>query len=241
MLGTQTRILVNRWDFSSGFFQAETERQVAEKENTSFGVLATTYEPGLESNHFNLRGYYTGAQASSAYKEFSTRVGIEGLNMRLGILIDDSDPNCVALVGPNAWGQMLKVNLAAPELITFEITTSQALNVIRGLRLYEGTITATGTNATLDLGSSGSNGGYVFAFIRTVVPNNSPISLSVASSTTEGGTYTNHAVLTYQDPKFMNVPITGSINRWVRLTTDSLGGATSTRVCVIVAVKDVTY
>lgn len=241
MLGNKTRVLLNRYDFSAGFYQVETEHTVAEEDNTGFGADAMTFEPGLSADKLMLRGYFSGAQADTVYREFQDRMGADGVGADLAILIDTDDANCVALAWADGWGQMLKLALAAPKLITFEVNTAAAANLVRGLRLFDGVITTTGAKATVDFGAAGTDGGWLFCFIQALAPGGANVELTLSSATTQAGTYTTRATLNFTSRGCVVVPVAGGIGRWLRLTVTDLGGATSTQIVAIAAVKGVTY
>jgi hypothetical protein len=241
MLGNKTAVLIDEFDFTGSFFAAETEHTVAEKDNTVFGADAMTFEPGLASDKLMLRGYYSGNAAGAVFKELRARLGAAGVNTPMAVLIDTTDANCVAECSANGWGQALKVNLAAPELITFELNTPPAGSAVTGLRILDTTVSATGNQTAVDFGAAGAAGGMVFVFVQAITGTATNASVKVQSSTSSGGTYADEATVTFSAEGGYVAVMTGAINRWLRVNVAGMGGATAIKLVAIACVKGVTY
>lgn len=242
MLGNKIGVLIDEFDFTGSFFAAETEHIVAEKESTVFGADAMTSEPGLASDKLMLRGYYSGYAAGAVFKELRARMGAAGVDTCMALLIDTADANPMAEVSPDAWGKMLKVNLAAPELVTFELNTADAGNSARGIVVYNGVISVTGTTTNVNLGVPGGGvDGLFVVFVQAITgtANNATIVLTSAGSA--GGTYLNEGSIQFSAVGGYSVALVGAVSQFVRLDVTSLGGATSFRVVAIACVKGVTY
>lgn len=242
MLGNKTAVLIDEFDFTGSFFAAETEHTVAEKDNTVFGADAMTFEPGLASDKLMLRGYYSGNAAGAVFKELRARLGAAGVNTLMAVLIDTTDANCVAECSANGWGQALKVNLAAPELITFELNTPPAGSMVTGLRILDATVSATGNQTAVDFGAAGAAGGWVFVFVQAIGGTASNAQINVAAAPLQASGYTTKATVTFSAVGgYAAAMVTNAVDRWVRVNVASLGGATSLKLVVIACIKGVTY
>lgn len=242
MLGNKTRVLIDEFDFSGAFFAAETEHTVAELENTVFGAVAMTFEPGLASDKLMLRGYYAGNAAGSVFRELRARMGAGGIDVPIAILIDPDDANCMVECSPDAWGQSLKISLAAPELITFELSTGAASNnAARGIRLREQIFSATGSTAAIDLGAAGVAGGWMYVFVHEITGTATGAVVRVQSSDAQAGTFTDDANIVISAVGGYAARLRTGIGRWSRVNVTNLGGASALRITVIVCVSGVTY
>jgi len=111
----------------------------------------------------------------------------------------------------------------------------------RGLRLYSGTISATGGVTHIDLGAAGSAGGWVWLFVTGITGTATGADITVQSDTSSGfGTAATEGTFTFSDVGGYQVTMTGTVNRYVRLNCTDLGGATSITVGAVIAVPGVT-
>lgn len=242
MLGNNTGVLIDEFDFSVGSFSgADIERSVPEKDRTAFGDTGVVSEPGMPSGKISLRGYYTGNDAGDVYRELVDRVGVAGAGAIMAILLDTTDPNCIAYCSDNAWQQTLKLSLPTNEIVTFEASTPGTEAIECGLRILNTTVNATGNQAAVDFGAAGSSGGGVFIFLQAVGGTVNNASVKVQSATTQAGTYTDEATVDVDAIGGYYAAMTGVVNRWLRVNIASMGGATSLKLVVIACVKGVTY
>lgn len=243
MLGNNTGVLIDEFDFSVGSFSgADIERSVPEKDRTAFGDTGNVSEPGMPNGKISLRGYYTGNDAGDVYRELSDRVGVAGAGAIMAVLLDTTDANCVAYCSDNAWGQTLKLSLPTNEIVTFEAATAGTEAIECGYRILNATVSATGNQAAVDFGAAGSAGGAVFMFAQAV--NGawlSPQNVKIQSAATQAGAYSDEATIDVPALGGYYVAMFGAIGRWLRVNLTDLGGADSIRLIVIACVKGVTY
>lgn len=243
MLGNKVAILLDEFDLSDAFFSAETEHNTEEKNSTTFGALGNTFEPGLTTNKITLRGYFSGAQVNSTFYRLRNRMGQSWMNPCLAIIINTDDANPIAACSPDAWGQGLKLTMAAKDLMTFELNTPNGVDGATGLVVFNGVVSATGTTTPVNMGvvGGGSNGGLVLAFVQEITGTATNAAFSVQSAASSGGTYTDEATITFSGVEGYSAPMTGAIAQFVKLNVTNMGGATSFKVVVVVCVKGVTY
>jgi hypothetical protein len=110
----------------------------------------------------------------------------------------------------------------------------------RGYLLWRGSITATGTKAAVDFGAAGAAGGDAFLFVHGTTGDAVDAAIVVQSATTEGGTYSDEATLTFSANSAYSAAMTGTINRWLRINTTDMGGATAFNVSVVACVDGIT-
>ena len=242
MLGNNTGVLIDEFDFSVGSYSgADIERTVPEKDRTAFGDTGNVSEPGMPSGKISLRGYYTGNDAGDVYRELSDRVGVAGAGAIMAVLLDTTDANCVAYCSDNAWGQSLKLSLPTNEIVTFEAATAATEAIECGYRILDATVSAVGNQTAIDFGAAGSAGGAVFIFVQAVGGSVSIASIKVQSATTQAGTYADEATIAVTAIGGYAAAMTGNIDRWLRVNVASMGGATSLKLTVVACVKGVTY
>lgn len=242
MLGNNTGVLIDEFDFSVGSFSgADIERSVPEKDRTAFGDTGNVSEPGMPSGKISLRGYYTGNDAGDVYRELVDRVGVAGANTCMAVLLDTTDANCVAYCSDNAWGQTLKLSLPTAEIVTFEAATAGTEAIECGYRILNATVSATGNQTAVDFGAAGTRGGAVFIFVQTVGGTLGSANIKVQSAATQAGTYADEAAIAVTAVGGYSAVMTGNVDRWLRVNVASMGGATSIKLVVIACVKGVTY
>ena len=239
MLGNKTGVLIDEFDFTGAFFNAETDHSVAEKDSTVFGALATLAEPGLSSDKLMLRGYYSGYAAGAVFKELRTRLGAAGVGQPLAVLIDTDDANCIAECSADSWSKSLKLSLAAPELITFELNTADNGDMATGLRIASMTVTEPVAVTGVNFGSVGAAGGMAFLFVQSIVGTATNAVIKVESSVP--GSYVEEASFTFSGVGGYVLPLSGAIGTTIRANVTNLGGATAIKFQAIVCVNGVTY
>jgi hypothetical protein len=77
-------------------------------------------------------------------------------------------------------------------------------------------------------------------FVTTITGSATNADIDVESSATQAGVYASEGTLTFSAVGAYAIDLTGTVNRWVRINTTDLGGATSFAVIVAVAVDGVT-
>jgi hypothetical protein len=128
----------------------------------------------------------------------------------------------------------------AKSLMTLNGAWAKGRGGSRGIRVFSGSISGTGNATSVDLGSAGSNGGKAYLFVQSITGSATNASFKVQSSTTEGGAYADEGTFTVSAVGGYEVTMSGTVNRWVRLNTSSMGGATGFTVVLVVCVSGVT-
>lgn len=237
--GTKAKLLVDEFDFSGDTAGFGVNITTGEGDSTTLQATAMTSEPLLPSMAIEHNGYISGVgDAGDLEEELWSRLGVGGVYV--AALLGTDDAACPAYVKDNTFGANLQIQAPTAALMTINGSWGLGQGGSRGLRIYEGTLSATGNGTAYDLGSAGSNGGEAYLFVRAITGSASSASVKVQSSATEGGTYADEATFTFSAVGGFKVAMSGTVNRWLRINTASLGGATNFTVTLIACVKGVT-
>jgi hypothetical protein len=142
---------------------------------------------------------------------------------------------------PNSNAISLSHDMSVGNVMALQASWGGASAMKRGKVPYAGVaISATGTKPSIDLGAQGTTGGAAYLFVTTITGTASSAAIKVQSSATEGGSYADEGTFTFSAIGAYAVALTGTVDRWVRINTTSLGGATSFIVHCVVSVNGVT-
>ncbi len=210
-------------------------------DTTPFGVDAMTSIPNLPASTIEHGGYFTTPDAGALERSIYDELGGAG-DVVLAILLGTNVAACPAYVLPTAWGGQLTLSSAIATVLQVAGTWQAGATTVlrRGLRVFSGTISATGETDSVDLGAAGSAGGDAYLFVQAIAGTATGATVDVESSATEGGVYASEGTFTFSAVGSVAIALTGTVNRWVRLNATSLGGATSFAVVGIVGVNGVT-
>lgn len=237
--GTEAQILVDEFNFSGDTSGVEVKISVSEEESTNLGSTAAEYEPILPMMSIDQNGYL-GAVAASDELEAELAARLGNLGSYVAALFATSIAACPAYVKDGTFNANLQIQSPAKGLMTLVGSWAAGPGGSRGIRIFSGQIAATGNEAAVDLGSAGSNGGEAYLFVQEITGSATNASVKVQSATTEGGSYADEATFTFSAVGGFKQAMSGTVNRWVRLNTASLGGATDFTVVLIVCVDGVT-
>lgn len=200
-----------------------------------------TFLAGDTKGEFTIAGYFDDVAAGQLEQEFAEMVA-NSESLYAAALYGTATTGCPAYVGVASELDSFSLKGQVGNLVTVDGKFSANSLFTRGLRVYQGTISATGTTSYIDLGAAGSAGGYawIWVYAKTGTITSGTIVLQsddntgFSSPATEG-TFTFSALGAYQ------VSLSGTVDRYLRLSTSSLGGATNFTVMVVAAVSGVTY
>lgn len=237
--GAEAKLLVDEFDFSGSTSSFDVVNNVTEEVSTTLGATAVTTAPILPSMKITQNGYVSGvADAGTIQKELRDRLGVSGVYV--AALLGTSVANCPAFVLGDTFGANMQIQVPVTGLMTLNGAWGMGSGGYQGIRVYEGTLSATGNGTAYDIGSAGSAGGQAFLFVRAITGTATSASVKVQSSATEGGTYADEATLTFSAVGGYAAAMSGTVNRWLRLNCASLGGATNFTVTLIACVEGVT-
>lgn len=236
--GTKARLLVDEFNFSGQTSGFEVQTGVSEADSTNLESDALEFEPLLPMMILSQNGYLYGSNAGSFEDELWDRLGVEGVIA--AVLFGIDDPDCPAYVLEDTYGAEMSIQAPTSGLITIAGAWGKSSGGHRGIRIFTGTLDATGAQTAYDLGAAGSEGGEAYLFVQGITGSASGAEVLVESSETEGGTYATEATFTFSAVGSIREDLSGTVNRWVRLNLDDLGGADDITFVLIVCVDGVT-
>lgn len=238
--GSDARVLIDEYDFSTDTSSYAVNIALGEAECTTLQADAQQYEPLFPTMVIEQNGYVTGVDdADELEKQLYSRLGSS--TSYPAVLLNTGTAACPAYVLDGTYGANMAIAAPAAGLLTINGAWGSGRGGYRGIRIASATISSTGDQTSVDLGSAGSNGGAAFLFVQAIDGTASNASFKVQSATTSGGSYTDEATFTVSAVGGYKAAMTGTVNRYVRLSCAGLGGATSITVVCICAVKGVTY
>lgn len=237
-----TRVLTDEFDFSGNSNSIEVGLEVP---NIDYNVFQTSHVlriPNNPSATIAHNGYYNGPDAGDWEKELYDRLGTTTAAYATAIF-GTSETIPVAYTIDSTWSDQLAVAAQTDQLITVNGNwASGSEQTYRCYQLYYGTISATGTQTGIDFGSAGSAGGVAYVHIISITGSASSATIDIESDDNSGFTSAaSEGTATFSAVGVQKVTMTGTVDRYLRINTTSLGGATDFTVAVVAAVSGVTY
>ena len=231
------------FDFSGDSNSLSIALTVAPLQNTGFQAAAETFIAGLTTGMISQSGYYSGKGAGYIEQEVNARLGT-ATAMYVAALIGTNTAGCPGYVTTQSWGQQITMDMPLDNLITLSSEWPSSGQMIRGLRLTSvatQTISATGALTSVDLGAQGTAGGTAYLFVLSISGTATNATITIESSATVGGAYVVEGTFTFSSVGVKVVTMTGTVDRWLRLNTTSMGGATNFVVVGIGGISTVSY
>lgn len=241
--GRWTRLLVNQYDFSGVSNSLEVALTVEREDTTVFQSTAVESVPLMTSGTITQNGYFEDADATSFESTMQSALA-NNTSLFVGALFGTDANPCPAYVARLTDMSGLTIASPADGLITVQGEWTQGSGILRGYRIYSGSVTATGvTSPVIDMGGEGSAGGKAWLFVQSITGSATNATISVITSQvsndwnapTGEGTFTFSAVGGYE------LALNASVYRYMRLNVTSLGGSTGLQFTVVAAVSGVTY
>lgn len=140
----------------------------------------------------------------------------------------------------NALGAKLAINAPVAGLVTVDGEwLNDTATGYRAKRVFDGTISGTGGQTSIDLGSAGSAGG-VFVLHVTAIDGTATNATVDIESSSNNSTFASEGTATFSAIGAQVVTMSGTVNRYLRVNATSLGGATSFTVIGYAYVDGVT-
>lgn len=234
MRGTEAAVWIGGYDFSRMISQIDLTIDVGEAERTHLASTAQEYLPLLPKASVSFNGYYDNAEGYPFEIEILNRLG-EAATL-LTVLFKHSEAACLAYVFPNCSGLELAIGTPASGLITLNGKLGPVDLFWRGLRIWSGTLSATGATSSVDFGTGTTQGGNAALHISAIDGTAINGEIRIESST-NGVDWTNEGSIFFSAIGGYGNPLVGSIGRYVRANLVSLGGATSITGMIIVGLE----
>lgn len=239
MKGTELGILVDEFSFGGNTSGIDVQNTVNEADATNLDSTALEYVPLLGTIKVTQNGYWYGKAAGTYSKELNDRLGTTGTLVT--VLVGKSTANCRSISILDSYNAQMNISAPTANLMVLNGMWGTTAGAIGGMRVKTGTISATGDGTAYDIGSAGSAGGYVVVHVTAITGSATNAAIKLQSASTEGGTYADEGTVTFSAVGGYYTALTGTVNRWLRINTSSLGGATNFTVQVFGCVKGVTY
>lgn len=237
--GTELGILVDEFNFDGATSQIDVALTVAEADATNFASTALEYVPLLGTGKITQNGYWYGKDAGTYARELRDRLGTTGSTVT--VLIGKSTVNCKTVSILDSYNAEMKISAPTANLMTLNGNWGTTSGLVGGMRVKSGVVSATGDGTAYDIGSAGSAGGYAILHVTAITGTATSASIKIQSSATEGGTYADEATITFSTVGSYTAVMTGTVNRWLKASVVSLGGATNFTCSLIGCVAGVTY
>ena len=242
--GNDQALLVDEVIWNADTAELTTAIAVSELETPNLAMTANEYSPNLPDWTIEHSGYMTGVAADEIEAEMSARRGTTGSTV--AHLFTRSTTNSPAYVLPSAglFGQGWGAPVADVLTVSGTWRNDDGQGYRGALVTYNTTVTATGDGTSIDLGSAGSSGGVAYLFVHTIDTDISGTATDASfkiQSSSDNSSFADEGTFTVGATGAFSATLSGTVNRYVRLNTADLGGATSFTVTLIACVADVTY
>lgn len=234
----KTRILIDQFDFSMETAGGSLAMTVPPIDAPALQQPSMLYVPGAQNGKLEFSGYWNGGAAGRYEDELYARHG-SLTPCIIAALLDTSAAGNPAYVLRSTWGQQLKTDWPLDGLLTLQAAYEDVL--ARGLLLYSGAVTTTGVKNALDFSAGGTDGGEVFLFVQAITGTATNAEIAIASAPNEGGTFANEATLQFGAVGAYRQTMSGAVDKRLRVSVTSLGGATSITLAVVGCIRGVSY
>ena len=239
--GINTRVLVGGYLLSSQTNSATVQSTSNTVETTPFEAAAKEYITLAPDGNIDIGGYLTFDTANGATFEKRLHTSLSTADTVGIIYYNTALAGSPGYVLPDSYTDDLQIQSPVAGVITVSGSYTSTVGLRRGVCIYSGTISATGTTTAVDIGAAGAAGGYAYLFVTTETGTGTNADIDIESATTAGGTYSSEGTFTFSGIGTTAVAMSGTVNRYLRLNCTDLGGATSWVVTCIACVSGVTY
>lgn len=241
--GKNARLLVNQYDFSGVSNSLEVALAVESEDATVFTSTGKEMIAVNTSGTITQNGYFEDVTAGSFEASMQSALANNTPLFVAALFGTDTDP-CPGYVARLTDISGLTIASPANGLITVQGEWTQGNGILRGYRLFNGSVTATGvTSPVIDLGTTGSAGGRAWLFVQSITGSatNADVRIIGSTSFSNWGTTTTEGTFTFSAVGGHEISLSPTIERYLRLNVVSLGGATGLQFTCIAAVSGVTY
>lgn len=238
--GKDTTILVDEWNLSGHSNQVTLQLNNDRIDVTPFEsddvFIQNPAAATLQHNGYLSQAAPAGGLEEAIYSRLGSSEGY------VAVLLGTNTVGCATYVLPRNGAQNLQVQAPVKNVITVQGAWGAGTGVVRGRRVFSGTINATGAKPGVDFTAAGTAGGHAYLFVQAIAGTATDAEIDVESDTDSGfGTAASEGTFTFSAVGVYAIALSGTVNRHIRINTTSLGGATSFDVYAVVAIDGVTY
>jgi len=236
-----TQILVDRWALSGNSNNAELEISADALEYNVFQTCVTQSIPDVPATKLTHNGYFSAPTTGELEQVMYARLADAG-DAQVSLILGTDQTIPVGYVLEGAYNGQLKIDGQAKSLITVAgLWQARDVQLYRGYRLWSGSISATGPQAGIDFGALGVAGGRAWIHIVFINGATTDATIAVESDDNAGFTpATSRGTFTFSIVG-SNAIALADVERYMRINTTDLGGATSFTVTVIAGASGITY
>ena len=238
--GIYTSIIVDNVNLDGQSNNLQVSVQNGQIEVTPFQSVAKQFLGEPPQGNIVHGGYFYGNNNDTIERETFFRLGA-GTNY-VSALFGTDTAACVTYVAPLNDATGLQVQSQPSGVITVQGDWNAGTGLQRGIRMFSGTISATGAQTHVDLGAPGTNG-FAYLHVTGITGTASNATITVQSDDNTGfSSATTHGTFTFSGTtgNGFAMTITGTIDRYVRINCTSLGSATNFTVTAIIVSTGVT-
>lgn len=224
MKGTELRIWVDEFDFSSATSQVDVNIESGEAEDTSLASTAQEFEPLLAKTTVAQNGYFQGVLPAGFAAELEDR--FEAGDAIVTVITEQSDADCACYVLPAADNYSMVFGAPANNLVTLNGQWGTSVATVRGRRVFDGTFDAIEDGASVDFGAGSTTGGKAFLHVASITGTAVGADVKVQSSA-DNNTWADEGTFTLSAVGGYALDLSGTVNRYIRLSCSDLGGATA--------------
>lgn len=239
--GINTRVLVGGYLLSSQTNSASVQTTGNSVDTTPFEALAKEYVTLAPDANIDVNGYVHFDTANGATYEKRLHASLTTPDTVGIVFYNTTLAGAPGYVMPSAYTDNMQIQSPVAGVVTINGSYTSEVGLRRGVCIHAGTISATGTTTAVNLGATGSAGGYAYLFVTTETGTGASADIDIESAATQGGTYSSEGTFTFSGIGVVAVALSGTVNQWLRLNCTDLGGATSWYVTCIACVSGVTY
>lgn len=234
-----TKVWVDEFDFSGDSNGLDTAIESAVIDTTTFQELGAVQMVMNARGGITQRGYIMALADGNLEEAIQARLG-SGAHMVAALYGTDS-AGCPSYVLPATQALSMVVRSPVEGVLTVEGAWGPGSGIRRGLRVHDDQVTATGAQPGVDFGQAGSAGGRAWLFARAIggVASNATIIVQSASASSFASP-TTRCTFSFSGLGAYAQPISGAVDRYIRVNVTGMGGATSITFGLIVAVNGVT-
>lgn len=227
------------WLFSGQSNSLEVDLSGNSVEDTRFQDAARTFVTLEPEGTISQQGYFDNGGAGNFEQEMAEAIA-NSETWHVGASFGTAITACPTYVSDTTSVANLNISSPVDGLITASGEWANGIGVKRGLRVFQGVISATGNTTHIDLGAVGNGGfAYLWVYNNTGTMTNSSLKMQ-ADDNTGFTTPTDLATFTFSARGAYKATIVGTIDRYIRLTTTTLGGATNFTVVAVIVASGVT-
>jgi hypothetical protein len=236
--GHQTGLFIGSVELSTDGFSLGVSIDTPQEDATTFQGAGAKFVSLSPAYAIDMAGYYSGGAVRSLEERINYSLTATPI---VCALFGTNVPACPAYLIPFASANDMKIS-AGQKLLTMNGkwgTNNGGMK--RGLRILQGRVATAGAQATVDMGSAGSNGGAVYVLVYGVGGTASGGQITVQSAAASNFASPSTLVtVAVNGTSTGGDLVSGAIGRYLRANVVSLGGASYLDILVIACVNNVT-